>query len=43
MATIHELEDFRFRPSAAYKAATRLREWGPVRDNWVRMRRIIGD
>jgi len=34
---------FRFRPSAAYKAATTLRNWGPVRDNWVRMRRIIGD
>jgi hypothetical protein len=34
---------FRFRPSSAYRAATRLREWGPVRDNWVRMRRIIGD
>jgi hypothetical protein len=34
---------FRFRPSAAYKAATKLRDWGPVRDNWVRMRRIIGD
>ena len=34
---------FRFRPSAAYKTAAALREWGPVRDNWVRMRRIIGD
>jgi hypothetical protein len=34
---------FRFRPSAAYKAAAQLRDWGPVRDNWVRMRRIIGD
>jgi hypothetical protein len=34
---------FRFRPSAAYRAATTLRNWGPVRDNWVRMRRIIGD
>jgi Acetyltransferase (GNAT) domain len=34
---------FRFRPSSAYRAATRLREWGPIRDNWVRMRRIIGD
>jgi len=32
-----------FRPSAAYRAATVLRNWGPVRDNWVRMRRIIGD
>ncbi len=34
---------FRFRPSAAYKTAARLRAWGPVRDNWVRMRRLIGD
>jgi hypothetical protein len=34
---------FRFRPSAAYRAATALRNWGPVRDNWVRMRKIIGD
>jgi GNAT acetyltransferase-like protein len=34
---------FRFRPSAAYRAAAALREWGPVRDNWVRMRRMIGD
>lgn len=34
---------FRFRPSAAYKAATSLRKWGPVRDNWDRMRRLIGD
>lgn len=34
---------FRFRPSAVYKTAAALREWGPVRDNWVRMRRIIGD
>ena len=34
---------FRFRPSVAYKAATALRNWGPVRDNWVRMRRFIGD
>jgi Acetyltransferase (GNAT) domain len=34
---------FRFRPSAVYKAATALRNWGPVRDNWVRMRRIMGD
>ena len=34
---------FRFRPSAAYKAAAALRDWGPIRDNWVRMRRIIGD
>jgi hypothetical protein len=34
---------FRFRPSAAYRTATALRNWGPVRDNWVRMRRILGD
>ena len=34
---------FRFRPSRAYAAAAALREWGPVRDNWVRMRRLIGD
>jgi Acetyltransferase (GNAT) domain len=34
---------FRFRPSAVYKAAAALRNWGPVRDNWIRMRRIIGD
>ena len=34
---------FRFRPSAAYRAATKLREWGPVRDNWTKVRRIMGD
>ena len=34
---------FRFHPSAAYRAVAALREWGPVRDNWERMRRIIGD
>jgi hypothetical protein len=34
---------FQFRPAAAYKAAAALRRWGPVRDNWVRMRRMIGD
>ena len=32
-----------FRPAAAYKAAAALRNWGPVRANWVRMRRMIGD
>ncbi len=32
-----------FRPAAAYKAAGALRNWGPVRANWVRMRRMIGD
>ena len=34
---------FRFRPRAAFKAASALRNWGPVRQNWTRMRRIIGD
>jgi hypothetical protein len=33
---------FRFRPSAAYKAANSLRNWGPVRANWDRMRRVMG-
>lgn len=32
-----------FRPAGAYKAAAALRNWGPVRANWVRMRRMIGD
>jgi CelD/BcsL family acetyltransferase involved in cellulose biosynthesis len=32
-----------FHPRAAYKAAASLRDWGPVRANWVRMRRMIGD
>jgi hypothetical protein len=32
-----------FRPRSAYKAAAALRNWGPVRANWVRMRRMIGD
>jgi len=32
-----------FRPRAAYKTAAALRNWGPVRANWVRMRRMIGD
>jgi hypothetical protein len=32
-----------FRPRAAYQAAAKLRNWGPVRANWVRMRRMIGD
>jgi CelD/BcsL family acetyltransferase involved in cellulose biosynthesis len=32
-----------FRPRTAYKAAAALRNWGPVRANWVRMRRMIGD
>ena len=34
---------FQFRPRAAYKAAAALRNWGPVRANWSRMRWIIGD
>lgn len=34
---------FQFRPGAAYKTAVALRNWGPVRDNWIRMRRMIGD
>jgi hypothetical protein len=34
---------FQFRPRAAFKAASALRDWGPVRQNWTRMRRIIGD
>lgn len=34
---------FQFRPRAAYKAAAALRSWGPVRDNWGRMRQMIGD
>jgi hypothetical protein len=34
---------FQFRPRAAYKAAAALRHWGPVRDNWDRMRQLIGD
>ena len=34
---------FQFRPRAAFKAASALRNWGPVRQNWTRTRRIIGD
>jgi hypothetical protein len=34
---------FQFHPQAAYKAAAALRHWGPVRDNWDRMRQLIGD
>lgn len=34
---------FQFHPGAAYKMAVGLRNWGPVRDNWIRMRRMIGD
>jgi hypothetical protein len=34
---------FQFRPAAAYKAAAALRGWRPVRDNWDRMRQLIGD
>jgi len=32
-----------FRPAAAYRAAEALRNWGPVRANWSRIRRAIGD
>jgi CelD/BcsL family acetyltransferase involved in cellulose biosynthesis len=32
-----------FHPRAAYKAAAALRNWGPVRANWTRMRWMIGD
>ena len=28
---------------ALNKAASALRNWGPARQNWTRMRRIIGD
>jgi CelD/BcsL family acetyltransferase involved in cellulose biosynthesis len=34
---------FEFHPSAVYNIAVGLRNWGPVRDNWIRMRRMIGD
>jgi CelD/BcsL family acetyltransferase involved in cellulose biosynthesis len=34
---------FEFHPGAAYKTAVALRNWGPVRHNWARMRRMIGD
>jgi hypothetical protein len=34
---------FRIRPNGVYTAANALREWGPVRANWDRMRRLIGD
>jgi hypothetical protein len=34
---------FRFRPSAAYRTAMALRDWGPVSRNWVRMRHLIGN
>lgn len=34
---------FEFHPSAVYKVTAALRNWGPVRDNWARMRRMIGD
>ena len=30
-------------PRPPYKAAAALRSWGPVRDNWDRMRQLIGD
>lgn len=34
---------YQFRPRAAYKAAAAIRNWGPVRANWARMRWMIGD
>jgi CelD/BcsL family acetyltransferase involved in cellulose biosynthesis len=34
---------FEFHPRAAYKAAAALRNWGPIRDNWARLRWTIGD
>jgi hypothetical protein len=33
----------RFRPRVAYQAAAALRNWGPVRANWARLRWMIGD
>ncbi len=33
---------FRFHPGVAYKALTALRNWGPVRDNWGRIRGFMG-
>lgn len=32
-----------FHPGVVYGMAETLRNWGPVRNNWVRMRRMIGD
>ena len=32
-----------FHPRVAYKAAAALRNWGPVRGHWDRLRRTIGD
>jgi CelD/BcsL family acetyltransferase involved in cellulose biosynthesis len=34
---------YQFRPMAVYKAATALRNWGPLRANWARIRWMIGD
>jgi Acetyltransferase (GNAT) domain len=34
---------YQFRPRAAYRAAAALRTWGPVRENWARMRQLIGE
>ena len=36
------MQAFQFRPGAAYKAVTALRNWGPVRDNWDLVRRVMG-
>jgi Acetyltransferase (GNAT) domain len=32
-----------FHPRVAYQAAVALRDWGPVRANWTRLRWMIGD
>ena len=37
------LRVYQFRPKGAYKTAAAIRNWGPVRTNWARMRWIIGD
>jgi predicted N-acyltransferase len=34
---------YEFHPRAAYQVAAALRNWGPVRANWARMRWMIGD
>lgn len=33
---------FRFRPGAAYRGVTAVRNWGPVRDRWDLLRRVMG-
>jgi predicted N-acyltransferase len=37
------VRSYEFHPRAAYQAVTALRNWGPVRANWARMRWMIGD